>query len=220
MTALLDATNLYRFFHAGDEETLALRGVSLSVDAGEVVAVTGPSGSGKSTLLACLAGLDEPDGGIVTVAGRTMSRRPEPQRASLRARHIGMVFQAGNLLEHLSVDDNLAVAQRLAGRSDRRRRHELLDDVGLAQRANAYPSQLSGGEAARAGLATALVNQPEVLLADEPTGEVDAPTEARILDLLRQRADQGTAIVVVTHSRAVAERADRVVRLLDGIVSS
>ena len=220
MTALLDATNLYRFFHAGDEETLALRGVSLSVDAGEVVAVTGPSGSGKSTLLACLAGLDEPDGGIVTVAGRTMSRRPEPQRASLRARHIGMVFQAGNLLEHLSVDDNLAVAQCLAGRSDRRRRHELLDDVGLAQRANAYPSQLSGGEAARAGLATALVNQPEVLLADEPTGEVDAPTEARILDLLRQRADQGTAIVVVTHSRAVAERADRVVRLLDGIVSS
>ncbi len=220
MTALLDATNLYRFFHAGDEETLALRGVSLSVDAGEVVAVTGPSGSGKSTLLACLAGLDEPDGGIVTVAGRTMSRRPEPQRASLRACHIGMVFQAGNLLEHLSVDDNLAVAQCLAGRSDRRRRHELLDDVGLAQRANAYPSQLSGGEAARAGLATALVNQPEVLLADEPTGEVDAPTEARILDLLRQRADQGTAIVVVTHSRAVAERADRVVRLLDGIVSS
>lgn len=218
MTATLTATNLYRFFHAGDEETLALRGVSLDAAAGEVIAITGPSGSGKSTLLACLAGLDEPDGGSVTVAGHTMSRRPERERAALRSRHIGMVFQAGNLLEHLSVEDNVAVAQRLAGRVDSERRRALLDELGIAHRARAHPSELSGGEAARAGLAVALANDPEVVLADEPTGEIDGATEDRVLALLRRRAEAGVAVVVVTHSDAVAAGADRTVRLLDGKV--
>lgn len=218
MTAALTATSLYRFFHAGEEETLALRGVSLVADAGEVVAITGPSGSGKSTLLACLAGLDEPDGGVVTVAGHTLSRRPETQRAALRARHIGMLFQSGNLLEHLTVEDNLLVAQRLAGRPDESARRALLDALGIAHRSRAHPSQLSGGEVSRAGLAAALANEPEVLLADEPTGEVDGATEARVLSLLRRRAESGTAVVVVSHSPAVAAAADRVVRLSDGTV--
>ncbi len=218
MGAALEADSLYRFFHAGDEETLALRGVSLRVEPGELVAVTGPSGSGKSTLLACLAGLDEPDGGTVRVDGEVMSRRPEPERAALRARRIGMLFQSANLLEHLPVDANLRLAQQLAGRVDGRRRAALLDDLGLAGRGRAYPSQLSGGEAARAGLAAALVNDPPVLLADEPTGEVDAAAEDRVLALLRDRARAGGAVVVVTHSPAVAAAADRVVRLLDGQV--
>jgi putative ABC transport system ATP-binding protein len=217
MAPVLQAENLYRFFHTGDEETLALRGVSLAVEPGEVVAVTGPSGSGKSTLLACLAGLDDPDGGMVFVAGQLMSRRPEPVRAALRARHIGMLFQSGNLLEHLTVEQNLALVQRLAHRTSDRQ--ALLADLGLAGRAGAYPSELSGGEAARAGLAAALANDPPVLLADEPTGEVDSAAEIRVLALLRARAKAGGAVVVVTHSPAVAAAADRTIALRDGLVT-
>lgn len=220
VTAVLEAQDLYRFFHAGDEETLALRGVSISVDSGEMVAVTGPSGSGKSTLLACLAGLDEPDGGMVRVAGHAVSRRPEPERAALRSRHIGMLFQSANLLEHLTVDQNVALAQALAGNPDVDRRAGLLHELGLGQRGHAHPSQLSGGEAARAGLAVALANDPAVLLADEPTGEVDAVTEHHVLALLRRRADTGGAVVIVTHSPGVAAAADRIIVLTDGMVTS
>lgn len=216
MTPVLEADNLYRFYHAGGEETLALRGVSFSVEAGEMVAVTGPSGSGKSTLLACLAGLDQPDGGMVRVGGEVMSRRPEAERAALRARRIGMLFQSGNLLEHLSVQDNVALARRLAGGTGTP--PTLLRDLGLEGRAGARPSELSGGEAARAGLAVALANDPPLVLADEPTGEVDGRAEHRVLGLLRARAEAGGAVVVVTHSPAVAAGADRVVRLLDGEV--
>ena len=218
MAPVIEADRLFRFFHVGGEETLALRGVTLAVEPGELMAVTGPSGSGKSTLLACLAGLDEPDGGTVKVTGQVMSRRPEPERAALRARAIGMLFQSANLFEHLTLDRNLALSQSLAGRPDRERRAALLAELGLDRRARAFPSELSGGEAARAGLAVALVNDPAVVLADEPTGEVDASTEARVLTLLRARAASGSAVIVVTHSRTVSAEADRVVGLLDGEV--
>ncbi|GHF43298.1 ABC transporter ATP-binding protein [Streptomyces mobaraensis NBRC 13819 = DSM 40847] len=213
---VLSARSLYRFFRAGEEETFALQGVGLEVGSGETVAVTGPSGSGKTTLLNCLAGLDEPDGGTVTVAGERLSHRPERERSGIRARHIGMVFQSGNLLEHLTVRDNVALVQRLVAARTRVPPQELLERTGIAHRADALPRQLSGGEAARAGLAVALANAPEVLLADEPTGEVDGETERRLLALLRERAADGTAVVVVTHSRAVAAVADRVLRLRDG----
>lgn len=219
-TTALEAHQLYRFYHAGDDETLALRGVSLSVEEGEMLAITGPSGSGKSTLLACLAGLDEPDGGFVRVAGETMSRRPEAERAALRARHLGMLFQTGNLIEHLTIAENVALAQRLARQPRKARVGELLDDLGLTGRSNARPSQLSGGESARAGLAVALANEPAVLLADEPTGELDQGTQFRVLGLLRQRAEHGTAVVVVTHNQTVAGAADREIRLSDGQVIS
>ena len=217
--ALIDARELYRFFHAGDDETFALRGVSVAVQPGEMVAVVGPSGSGKSTLLACLAGLDEPDGGHVIIAGQRITRRPEATRAGLRAQWIGMLLQSGNLLEHLSVTQNIEAAQALAPRGPRRAPRALLDDVGLAERASARPSTLSGGEAARAGLAVAMANDPPVLLADEPTGEVDKQAERRVLGLLRGRADEGKAVLVVTHSRDVAQTADRVVHLVDGRVT-
>ena len=221
MTALLEGERLYRFFHAGDDEALALRGVSLSVEAGEMVAVTGPSGSGKSTLLNVLAGLDEPDGGQVRVAGQRLSRRSEEARARIRARHIGIVYQSGNLVGHLSVAENVALAQRLAGRSRARaQRGEVLERLGLADRADARPSRLSGGELARAGLAVALANDPAVLLADEPTGELDDDTAATVLDLLAERTSAGSAVVVVTHDRGVADRADREVALRDGEVQA
>ncbi len=217
MSVVLEARNLYRFFHAGDDETLALRGVSLAVEAGETVAVVGPSGSGKSTLLSCLAGLDEPDGGAVLVSGERMSRRSERERARLRARGVGVLFQQLNLVGHLSVATNLAVAQRMAGHvRPAGSRDALLERVGLGDRAHALPSQLSGGELARAGLAVALANDPPVVLADEPTGELDGGTAERMLGLLRERAEAGAAVVVVTHDRSVAEAADRELHMADG----
>jgi len=220
MSTTLEAQDLYRFYHAGEEETLALRGVSLNVSAGEIVAVTGPSGSGKSTLLACLAGLDEPDGGMVRIDGERLSHRSEAERAAVRARSIGVLFQMGNLLDHLSVRANISFAQRLAGPVDRARGGALLDDLGISSRADAYPGELSGGETARAGLAVALANEPAVLLADEPTGELDRNSEQAVLDLIRRAADRGTAVAIVTHSPIVATYADRELKMLDGMVSA
>jgi putative ABC transport system ATP-binding protein len=221
MTPRLQAHSLYRFFHAGDDETLALQGVSLDVHAGEVVAVTGPSGSGKSTLLACLAGLDEPDGGMVLVDGERLSRQPEEARARVRARSIGVLYQHGNLVSHLSVLANVDLARRLAGdRTSAAWRDELLERCGLTARGHARPGQLSGGELARAGLAVALANDPPVLLADEPTGELDQSTAQRVLELLHGRAAEGAAVLVVTHGREVAAAADREIALRDGRVQS
>ena len=213
----LEARSLYRFYRAGDEETLALQGVSLTVQGGEFVAVTGPSGSGKSTLLACLAGMDNPGGGSVRIAGQRISHRPETERARIRARHIGMLFQNANLFEHLTVAQNLSLVRYLPQRAAIGR-PDVLTLLGLSERAAAYPSRLSGGELARAGLAMALANAPAALLADEPTGELDSVTESQVLDLLVDAAGRGTAILVASHSPAVAAAAARVVRLDDGRV--
>jgi putative ABC transport system ATP-binding protein len=175
----------------------------------------------------------------VRIAGQRITRRDEATRAGLRARWIGMLMQSGNLIEHLSVAQNIRAAQALVpresggdGRPRTRRRsratqdgpsgpgaQHVLADVGLADRAGARPSTLSGGEAARAGLAVAMANDPPVLLADEPTGEIDREAEARVLELLRSRADRGKAVLVVTHSAIVAAAADRVVRMVDGRIA-
>lgn len=221
MTALLEVDQLYRFFHADDDETLALRGVSLSVEAGEVVAVTGPSGSGKSTLLGCVAGLDDPDGGSVRIGGERISRRSEEERARLRAERVGVLFQQFNLVGHLSVSENVALAQRLVARAGRSRSPAtVIDRCGLGHRAHARPSELSGGELARAGLAVALANDPQVVLADEPTGELDTTTATQVLEVLRDHAEAGAAVLIVTHSPEVADVADREVRLSDGRVTT
>ncbi|MDQ6933151.1 MAG: ABC transporter ATP-binding protein [Candidatus Eremiobacteraeota bacterium] len=212
----LEARELYRFYHVGDEETLALRGVSLQVGSGEVVAIVGPSGSGKSTLLACLAGLDEPDGGYVAVAGQRITRRPESVRARLRAKHIGMLMQSENLLTTLSVADNVRLQLSLAGTTDPRLLENALQQADIAHRAKAKPGQLSGGEVSRAALAVALATNPELLLADEPTGEVDAETEQKILRVLDERRKSGGATVVATHSEALMQWAGRTIGLLDG----
>jgi putative ABC transport system ATP-binding protein len=213
----LEARDLYRFFHAGDDETFALRGISLDIAAGEMVALVGPSGSGKSTLLNCLAGLDEPDGGSVRVGGERLTRRSEAERARLRANGIGILAQSANLLDHLSVAQNVGFARRMAGRSADGS-PDLLARLGLEGREDARPSTLSGGEAARAGLAVALANDPVVVLADEPTGELDRAHEELVLELLASRAREGGAVLVVTHSERVAAAADRVVRIEDGRV--
>lgn len=212
----MEAFELYRFYHSGDDETAALRGVSLRLESGQFVALMGPSGSGKSTLLACLAGLDEPDGGHVEVMGSRLSRRTEAMRAALRAQHIGIMLQSGNLFEHLTVEGNMKLQMSLAKKSDRHEINRLLETMGLSRRRLARPSQLSGGEVARAGLAVALSADPQVLLADEPTAEVDTVTEANILKLLRNRCQAGGAILVATHSKELAATADSVLHIQDG----
>ncbi|MDQ1538589.1 MAG: putative transport system ATP-binding protein [Actinomycetota bacterium] len=215
----LRARALYRFFRTDDDETLALRGISLTVERGETVAVVGPSGSGKSTLLSCLAGLDEPAGGTVTVGGERVSHRPEADRARIRARRIGVLLQSRNLLSHLDVRTNIRLAQLAGDRHDRRcTPDELLEQVGLSDRGLSLAQELSGGELARAGLAVALANDPDIVLADEPTGELDGQSEQQILELLRERASQGAGLLVVTHSPEVVRIADRVITLLDGSV--
>jgi putative ABC transport system ATP-binding protein len=216
-TPAIEARNLYRFYRAGEEETLALQGVSLSVQPGEFVAVTGPSGSGKTTLLGCLAGTDDPTGGTVFVGGRRLSHQPESTRCAVRARHIGLMFQSANLFDHLTVTQNLRLVAALASRQRAPGRlSELLGTLGLAGRAHAYPATLSGGERTRAALAVALANDPIVLLADEPTGELDTATEVTVLALLGAAAARGTAIVAASHSRAVAASASRTLVLADG----
>jgi putative ABC transport system ATP-binding protein len=216
---VLAARRVHRIFRVGGRETLALQDVSVEVDRGELVALVGPSGSGKSTLIACLAGLDRPDGGTVHLDGQSLTAASEPERARLRARHLGILQQADNLLEHLTVLGNIVLVQRLAGAAVRPDPADLLADVGLEGRGTAYPSRLSGGETARAALAVALANDPPVLLADEPTGELDTAAEGHVLTLLRGCAARGTAVLIASHSPAIAAAADRRIGLIDGRVA-
>lgn len=213
--ATLTAAGLYRFYQDADSETAALRGVDLALEEGEFVALLGPSGSGKSTLLAILAGLDDPDGGHVDLLGRRMSRRPESEKSALRARHIGMLMQSGNLVDHLTVGENIRLQQYLA-REGRIDVPALLDSVGIGHLGEALPSQLSGGETARAGLCVALAVEPSILICDEPTAEVDQVTEQDIIAVLRERCAGGTSVLVATHSDVVAAAADRRLRIRDG----
>ncbi len=214
---VVDAVELYRFFHPGDSEVAALQGVSLSLFRGDLTVVLGPSGSGKSTLLNLLAGLDEPDGGYVEIAGKRLSRRPERVRAGIRARHIGMLMQSGNLVDHLTIADNIRLQRALAGKQDCDGKIvDLAARLGLSGHWNALPSQLSGGEMARAGLAVALSSEPDVLLCDEPTAEVDADTEQHLIAVLAERCAAGAAVFVATHSAALARTADQVLHLKDG----
>ncbi|MFY4777078.1 ABC transporter ATP-binding protein [Metabacillus sp. RGM 3146] len=213
---VLTAHELYRFYHASEEEIMALRGISLSIKKGEFLAIMGPSGSGKSTLLSCLVGIDEPDGGYVELDGRRITRRMEAERAAIRSSEIGILLQTGNLFQHLTVEGNIRLQMNLAAKNGKQTIAHLLDLVGLNHRRKSYPKQLSGGEAARAGLAVALSNSPKLLIADEPTGEVDAETEKHIIQIFNKRREAGESTLVATHSEALAKHADRIIRLFDG----
>jgi putative ABC transport system ATP-binding protein len=200
----------------------ALRGVSLTIAPSELVTITGPSGSGKSTLLNLIGSLDEPDAGTIAVAGRPV---PEPRDAVQFRRHVvGFVFQDNLLLPYLSAQDNIEaalVATGVAHRDRHRRSAELLEEVGLADRAAHLPSELSGGQRQAVALARALANFPSLLLADEPTGALDSVSSKRALDLLAAlRERHGMTVIVVSHDSAVAERTDRVITLVDGCVEA
>ncbi len=202
-------------FSAGGSEIL--HGVSLSVQAGEVVAVIGPSGSGKSTLLHLLGGLVRPDGGQVWWNGARVDHLSVEARARLRARRVGLVFQHHYLLGDLDVAGNLALPLSVAGAHEAGRAAQLLDRIGLAGRGGAWPSDLSGGERQRVALARALAARPALLLADEPTGSLDRSNAASVADLMLALArEDGAGVLLVTHDDALAERADRVLHLLDG----
>lgn len=196
-----------------------LRGVDLEVAAGEMVALLGPSGSGKSTLLNIIAGIDAPDGGAVEVSGHDLGAMNERGRTLLRRRDIGFVFQFFNLIPTLTALENVLLPLELTGRRDVAVARALLDRVGLAERENAFPEELSGGEQQRIAIARALAHEPRLLLADEPTGNLDSETGSRILDLLTDLVrERATAMVVATHSHDVVARANRVLTLHDGAI--
>jgi putative ABC transport system ATP-binding protein len=213
---VLEANDLYRFYHTGEEETLALKGVSISVKRGELVAVMGPSGSGKSTLLDCISGIAEPDGGSVMISGIRLTRKTEGERARIRASRMGIMLQSGSLFDQLSVYDNILMKMWFAGKVDRSGIKPLVESVGLADRLHAFPSRMSGGEVARASLAMALASNPDILLADEPTGEVDGATEKQLIHLFEEFRAKGGSAVIATHSDSLAVCVDRIVHLHDG----
>jgi predicted ABC-type transport system involved in lysophospholipase L1 biosynthesis ATPase subunit len=190
----------------------------LRIDPGEFVALVGPSGSGKSTLLQVVAGLDEPSAGSVWVGGMTLSGLDGEARTRVRRERIGIVFQRDNLWNHLTALENVALAAQLTGDPTAfQRAQQLLAELGLENRVHHRPAALSGGEQQRVGIATALINNPVAILADEPSGELDRASEALVLDQLdRARRSRGCALLVVTHSEAIAARATRVVRMEDG----
>jgi ABC-type lipoprotein export system ATPase subunit len=213
---VLVADHLTKSVGSGRAARRLLDGVSLSIDADEVVAVLGRSGSGKSTLLNLIGGLDVPDSGTVTVAGEPLTGRSAGRVARMRLRHIGFVFQQFQLIEELSGAENVLLPTRLPGapRGGARRAAHLLDELGLRPVADHLPHELSGGEQQRFALARALVNGPELVLADEPTGSLDAENGSAVLGLLRGLA--GRAVVIVTHEPEAAAIADRVLHLADG----
>jgi ABC-type lipoprotein export system ATPase subunit len=218
--AVLHAEGLTKTVGVGRGARRVLDGVSLVVEPGEVVAVLGRSGSGKSTLLHLLGGLDSPDSGEIHLAGERLTGRSARALARIRLRHVGFVFQQFQLIEELSGAENVLLATRLPGapRGGARRAAELIEQLGLAPVAAHLPHELSGGEQQRFALARALVNDPELVLADEPTGSLDATSGAAVLGLLQRL--EGRAVVIVTHEPAAAAIADRVLELSDGRLSA
>ncbi|MEO3855204.1 ABC transporter ATP-binding protein [Acrocarpospora sp. B8E8] len=218
---VLRTLNLVRIYQNGGVPVPAVRGVDFTVEAGEFVAIMGPSGSGKSTLVHMLGGLDVRTSGEIWLDGKRVDTLSESAWAVLRRRKIGFVFQFYNLVTNMTVADNVELPALLAGmspREARERREYLLGELGLTERAYAAPAELSGGEQQRVALARALANGPQLLLADEPTGNLDSRNTRDVLKLLGEVHGQGQTIVVVTHDAKVASKADRVVTLADGMI--
>jgi putative ABC transport system ATP-binding protein len=219
MDEVLLVRGLRKSFDSGGEPVRALRGASLGLKRGEFVAVTGPSGCGKSTLLNLVAGVETPTGGDVVLAGHTLADKDEDERARIRRVHIGFVFQFFNLLEGMTTIENVVLAAVIAGAPRRRAEtsaRRLLDLLGLAEKAGDTPGALSGGQRQRLAIARALVNEPTLLLADEPTGALDSAGATDVLELFRRLHASGQTILLVTHDQRVAEAAERVVSMWDG----
>jgi putative ABC transport system ATP-binding protein len=215
---VVEARDLMRRYGEGSTAVDALRGVSIDVHAGELVAVMGPSGSGKSTLMHTLAGLDKPTSGTVTIAGTEITKLSDAQMTKLRREHIGFVFQFFNLLPMLTAEENVTLPLSIAGeKPDKSWLDELLGRTGLSGRRSHRPSELSGGEQQRVAITRALITRPTILFADEPTGNLDSKTGGEILDLVRSSVDSyGQTIVMVTHEARAALIADRILFLADG----
>ncbi|HIQ20664.1 MAG TPA: ABC transporter ATP-binding protein [Planctomycetes bacterium] len=220
---LIRLTDVYKIYRLGETQVEALRGVSASIDRGEYVALMGPSGSGKSTLMNTLGCLDRPTRGSYQLDGEEVARLSANARAALRNQKIGFVFQNFNLLPRTSALENvelpLLYAAGISTRQRRRRALRVLEQVGLADRIDHHPGQLSGGQQQRVAIARALVNDPAILLADEPTGNLDSKTSKEIIGLLRRlNEEQGITVILVTHDQQIARHADRTIVLRDGLV--
>jgi putative ABC transport system ATP-binding protein len=222
MAPVLEARQLAKTYEAGGTKVLGLRGVDISIERGEFVAIMGPSGCGKSTLLNLLAGLDRPTAGEVWLDGKRIDGSSETELARLRRRKVGFVFQFFNLVPTLSALENVELPLLLVGRprsEARRSANELLSELGIAEKQGAAPVQLSGGEQQRVALARALANMPDVVLADEPTGNLDSAAAREVLGLFRAARDRGQTLLLVTHDASVASAADRVITLRDGLIA-
>lgn len=222
MSVIVSVQNVSKIYHLGKQTVTALNDVSLTVRQGEFVALTGPSGSGKSTLLQIIGCLDKPTNGQVNIGGQNITRLSDARLSSLRQSMIGFVFQSFYLQPFLKLGENIAVPAMFKGLKAREINEKvelLLSQVGLGDRKLHYPKELSGGETQRAAIARALINNPKILLADEPTGNLDTANSAAIIDLFREiRQKFGTTVIIVTHNPEIAQQADRIINLKDGAI--
>ncbi|WP_062318687.1 ABC transporter ATP-binding protein [Demequina maris] len=213
-------TGVTKTFGEGDAAVHALKGIDLEIASGELVVVLGPSGSGKTTMCNIIGGIESATGGSVAIAGEDISDRRPSQLAGFRREHVGFIFQFFNLIPTLTARENVEIILSLTGKADGSRVEDLLDAVGLADRADNFPAQLSGGQQQRVAVARALATDPDILLADEPTGALDLPTGRQILGLLQRLNREGRTVVIVTHNSSVARIAHRVVTVVDGAIES
>ena len=217
---ILEISDVYKSYPMGEAVVRALNGVSLKIERGDFVAIMGPSGSGKSTLMHVLGLLDTPDRGSYRLAGQEVASMDQDRLADLRSRTIGFVFQQFNLLPRTSAADNVALPLLYSGGNRGMSPEELLEEVGLGNRTRHFPNELSGGQQQRVAIARALVNGPEIILADEPTGNLDSASEKEILALLTRLNEKGITVIIVTHEEGIARAARRVIRMRDGVVQS
>ncbi len=223
MSNVIEIRNIIRDFPLGQETVHVLKGIDLDIESGDYIAIMGPSGSGKSTLMNLLGCLDTPTSGSYNLNGKDVSKMSDDELAEIRNKEIGFVFQTFNLMPRTTALENVALPMIYAGisKKDRTKRaEEVLEDVGLADRMDHKPNQLSGGQRQRVAMGRALVNNPSIILADEPTGNLDSKTSEEIMDLLDEIHSKGNTVIVVTHEEDIAAKAHRVIRLIDGMVDS
>ena len=219
MGKIIEVKNLFKLYRVGDSVVHALNGVNFSINEGEFCAIVGTSGSGKSTLLNMLAGLEKPTKGEVIINGEHMEKLKEDQLVSFRRDHVGFIFQSFHLINSLNVTDNveLPLLYRRVGSSERKRlAQEVLEKVGLSHRMRHFPTQLSGGQCQRVAIARAIIGNPEIILADEPTGALDSRTGREVMLFLQKLNAEGNTIILITHDNSIAAKAKRIIRITDG----
>jgi len=223
MATALECQGLWKLYEMGEEKIQAVRGINLSIEQGDMIAIMGPSGCGKTTLLNVLSGIDEPSAGQVLIAGNPLFGISDDERTNIRAKEMGFIFQKFHLLDVMTAVENVEVPLLLMGNSPANAREiatRALEKVGLVDRSKHRPSELSGGQQQRVSIARAIVHSPSVILCDEPTGNLDSETSNQVMSLLEEINQSGTTVVIVTHDEEVAKRCNRTIRLRDGVIVS